>query len=126
MGREYVREDKIMKKVSAIVIVMCIISTLLVGCGDFSDTWTVETKRIVDYRYVEQYTEIYTGFERKYDFRKDDWVTFPVTKTNIVKAHYELLWEYTYADGHTERCWEECTRFEYENAKKELGDVDET
>ncbi len=115
-----------MKKVSAVVILMCIISTLLVGCGDLSDAWTVETKRVVDYRYVEQYTEIYTDFEKHFDWSKDDWVTYPVTKTRVIKDHYELLWEYTYADGHTERRWEECTRFEYENAKKELGGVDET
>lgn len=24
--------------------------------------------------------------------------------------------------GHTERHWEECTRFEYNNARKELGE----
>lgn len=37
---------------------------------------------------------------------------------------FELCWEYTYADGHKERKWEECTRFEYQATKDELGVID--
>ena len=89
-----------------VIAVIALILTL-VGC----DSLTLETKTVIDYRYTPAH---------EYDYTSGD---------NVLRGFepecYELLWEYTYADGHTERKWEDCTRFEYQSAKNDLGDIDD-
>ena len=89
-----------------VITVIALILTL-VGC----DALTLETKTVIDYRYTPAH---------EYDYTSGD---------NVLRGYepecYELLWKYTYADGHSERNWETCTRFEYQNAKKDLGDIDD-
>lgn len=91
-----------------IVAVICGIISTLTGC----DAFEVDTKVVIDYRYTEPHTEIYS---RETDKGQQYYVY------DYVQEKYELLWEYTYMDGHKERHWEECTKFEYQNAKEELG-----
>ena len=80
----------------------------LTGC----DAFEVETKTVIDYRYTEAHTE-------QYD-RTDDNGNHYYNYV-FVQEKYELLWLETYKDGHQERHWRDCTRFEYQNAKDELG-----
>ncbi len=105
-----------MKKLNVIFLLLFLVM-LITSCDNLEE----DTKRIVDYRHNDSYTEVYTTIESKYNLSSDEWEHIPVTKTRYVPESYELLWEITYKDGHTERHWKECTRFEYENARKELG-----
>lgn len=83
------------------------VASSLSGCAYFE----VDTKNAIDYRYTASHTNIISK-------TTDD---YPVYEYALYPEKYEILWEYTYKDGHKERKWEECTRFEYEDAKKELG-----
>ena len=103
--------------VSPIIVVILILVFILTSC----DYLELETRKVVDYRHVDQYTEIYTATESRYNPNTGQYDNVPVSKTRVVAEYFELLWEYTYKDGHTERHWERCTRFEYEDAKNELG-----
>ena len=96
-----------MRKVITLVITIVITILCLTGC-DYLD---VENKTVIDYRYTAQHTESQIDNDNK------------ITTSNCPEK-FELLWEYTYADGHKERKWEECTRFEYQNTKLELGEVE--
>lgn len=80
----------------------------LTGCAYFE----VDTKNAIDYRYTESHTNMISK-------TTDD---YPVYEYVFYPEKYEILWEYTYKDGHKERTWEDCTRFEYNDAKKELGE----
>lgn len=84
------------------------IASQLTGC----DYFEVDTRYVIDYRFSEAHTETKTDTSGDY----------PVYKYYYVPDKYERLWEEVYKDGHKERKWEECTRFEYEDAKKELGE----
>lgn len=95
-----------MKKVYTVIMAMILI-VALAGC----DYYEVETKTLIDYRYSGEHMEISTNSDGK-------------TSSYHYNEKFELLYEYTYADGHTERHWEECTRFEYQKAKDELGVVE--
>ena len=95
-----------MKKVYTILMAM-ILAVVLVGCAYFD----VETKTLIDYRYSAEHVEYSTDSNGK-------------TTSVHFNEKFELLYEYSYADGHTERHWEECTRFEYQKAKDELGVVE--
>lgn len=91
-----------------LAIVACILSLVLAtGC----DAFEVEKKTLIDYRHTDQCMTYETN---------DD----GITTSKINKEEFELMYEYTYADGHTERKWEECTRFEYAKAKEELGEIE--
>lgn len=94
-----------MKKAKAIICAIALL-VALTGC----DYFEVEQKTLIDYRYSAEHvvTEIDNGNTNSYHYDEK----------------FELLYEYTYADGHTERRWEECTRFEYARAKEELGVVE--
>lgn len=81
----------------------------LTGCGEY---FRVESKTVIDYRFTEAHTE--TSVDRTGDY--------PIYRSDFKPDKYELLWLYTYQDGHKERKWEECTRFEYNDAQKELGE----
>lgn len=94
-----------MKNIKLLAMIACFV--LLTGCAAL----TVRSKTIIDYRYTAQYTEYETDSNNK------------ITTTNNPEK-FELLWEITYEDGSTRRVWEECTRFEYQNAKEELGVVE--
>jgi len=96
-------------------VVVTLVVSCLVGCAQ------VETKYIVDYRYNEPRSDIVTEYTYKYNIWKEERELVPDTHTVYVPECYELMWEYQYDDGHKERRWEECTRFEYENAQKELN-----
>lgn len=96
-----------MKRRNNVLVAILISVMLLMGC----DAWELETKTVIDYRYTAQYTEYKTDSDNKI-----------VTSNQPEK--FELLWLYTYKDGSTRRVWEECTRFEYQNAKEELGVVE--
>lgn len=89
-----------------------VIISALTGCAAFE----VDTSIVIDYRFTEAHTEIYTK-ESGQDVVYHDYKYIP--------DKYELLWEETYMDGHKERTWKECTRFEYQNARQELGDIKE-
>lgn len=95
-----------MKKISTMIMALILVITLA-GCDHFEE----ESKTLIDYRYSAAYTEVNTD-----------------EKGNVATEHYnekfELLYEITYADGHTERRWQECTRFEYAAAKEELGVIE--
>lgn len=95
-----------MKKVYTVIMAMILI-VALARC----DYFEVETKTLIDYRYSGEHMEISTNSDGK-------------TSSYHYNEKFELLYEYTYADGHTERHWEECTRFEYQKAKDELGVVE--
>lgn len=98
-----------------VVLVILGIVILLQGCAE------VETKYIVDYRYNEPRNDVVTEYTYKYNIWKEERELVPDTHTVYVPESYELMWEYIYDNGHKERKWEKCTRFEYEDARKELG-----
>lgn len=94
------------KQAAALIMVLCMTCLALTAC----DAFTVERKTLIDYRHSDEWVEYYT-----YDGHQ------------VSKHHDEewsLLYEITYADGHVERRWEECTRFEYDKAREELGEVE--
>lgn len=95
-----------MKKIKTAILILATMA-MLAGCDYFEE----ESKTLIDYRYSAAYTEVNTD-----------------EKGNVATEHYnekfELLYEITYADGHTERRWQECTRFEYAAAKEELGEIE--
>ena len=95
------------RKVITILMMMVIIVIYLTGCKYFEE----ETKTLIDYRYSAEHVEVTTNSDGK-------------TSSYHYNEKFELLYEITYADGHTERHWEECTRFEYQKAKDELGVVE--
>lgn len=89
-----------------IILLSLIMTFALTGCKYIE----VEQKTLIDYRYSAEHviTEIDNGNTNSYHYDEK----------------FELLYEYTYADGHTERRWETCTRFEYARAKEELGEIE--
>ncbi len=95
-----------MRKLTRIIAIVAMLG-LLSGCAYFD----VETKTLIDYRYSAEHVEYSTDNNGK-------------TTSEHYNEKFELLYEITYADGHTERCWEECTRFEYAAAKEELGTIE--
>lgn len=82
------------------------VASELTGCA-YNE---VESKTIIDYRFTEAHVETSTNTSGD----------TPVYYYTYVPETYERLWEITYSDGHKKRKWEECTRFEYEDAKEEL------
>lgn len=99
--------EKLLRYVLATAVILGIVSQIT-GC----DYFEVDTRYVIDYRFSEAHTETTTDTSGDY----------PVYKYYYVPDKYERLWEYVYKDGHKERKWEECTRFEFEDAKKELGE----
>ena len=93
-----------MKKI--LIIFLASMMILLVGC----DYLKVERQTLIDYRHTEEWTEYYI-FDQKQCSRH-----YP--------EKWELLYEIEYADGHKDRQWESCTRFEYSEAREELGDIE--
>lgn len=104
--------EKLLGYILILAVILGIVSQLT-GCGEY---WKEESRVVIDYKHTEPYTDIWT--------RKTDQGT-PYYVYNRIDEKFELLWLVTYQDGHTERHWEECTRFEYQNARKELGDIDD-
>lgn len=102
--------EKLLGYVLILAIILGIMSALT-GC----DALEEESRIVIDYRFDEGHTEIWTKKTDKGE---------PYYEYYYVGDKYELLWEITYKDGHQERHWEECTRFEYNNARKELGDIE--
>lgn len=102
--------EKILGYILIVAVILGIISSLT-GCGEY---WEVDSKIVIDYRYTEAHQEAYIVSSG--DDKVNTW--------DFVPEKYELLWEYTYMDGHKERKWEGCTRFEYNNAREELGDIE--
>ena len=102
-----------------VLIAVFTIVVILTGCGGY---FKIETADVIDYRFTEAHEEERIGYLKEYNEFSETWVDKPYKYQTFVPATYELLWEYTYQDGHTERRWSECTRFEYENAKEELGE----
>lgn len=99
-----------MKNKIIVPLLISLAMFLLVGCKAFE----VEQKTLIDYRYTPSHSYSVTeGFD------EDKRVV-----AKYEKESFELLWLYTYADGHQERHWETCTRFEYQKAKEELGEVE--
>ena len=92
----------------------------LTGCGS-----ELESKFIVDYRYNEPRTDVVTDYKYKFNWHEDEYQLVPDTHTKYVPESYELMYEYRYSNGHVSRGWEECTRYEYETAKEELGDTND-
>lgn len=98
--------ERLLGYVLLAAVILGIVSQLT-GC----DYFEVDSKIKIDYRYQEAYIE--TNINRL--------INQPIPFEDYYPEKYEILWEYTFKDGHKERKWEECTRFEYEDAKKELG-----
>lgn len=94
-----------MRKIKGFIAILATMA-VLTGC----DYFEVESKTLIDYRYSGEYLEWQTSDGESNTYHHNE--------------AYELLWEYTYADGHKERKWEDCTRFEYKAAKEELGEVE--
>lgn len=94
-----------MKRIKGLLSILAIV-VLLTGC----DYFDVESRTLIDYRYTGAYIEYQTSDGKTNSYHHDE--------------AFELCWEYTYADGHKERKWEDCTRFEYKAAKEELGEVE--
>lgn len=90
-----------------IILLSLIMTFALTGC----DYFEVEQKTLIDYRYTAEYTTYSTDSDGK-------------TTSRHYNEEFALYYEYTYADGHTERRWETCTRFEYARAKEELGEIE--
>ncbi len=93
---------------------------LLTGCAHYN----VETRTLVDYRYIPEHTEVHSDKVRT----KCPSCGKQVDGKVVAESHYypeqfQLMWEYRYEDDHKERKWEDCTRFEYQKAKDELGEV---
>lgn len=101
--------ERLLGYVLILAIILGIISQLT-GCGEY---WREESRVVIDYKYTRPHTEALT--------RKTD-QGVPYYVYVYVDEKYELLWLVTYQDGHTERQWKECTRFEYNNAREELGE----
>ena len=95
-----------MKRFKTALLVL-MVAAMLAGCAYFDE----DSKTLIDYRYSAEYTAVQTDDDGKME-------------TKHYNEKFELLYEYTYADGHTERRWEECTRFEYAAAKEELGEIE--
>ena len=98
-----------------IVLLMCLLFCLT-GCRE------VDSKIIVDYRHIPEHTEVHSDTVRTSCPSCGKQVDGEV----IAESHYypeefQLLYEYLYDDGSKKRVWEDCTRFEYENAVIELG-----
>lgn len=100
--------EHLLERVLLVAVILGIIS-YLTGCGEYFE---LDTKTIIDYRFTEAHTETDT-------MKTSEGIPYYVS--DFVPDKYELLWLYTYKDGHKERKWEECTRFEYMDAQKELG-----
>lgn len=95
-----------MQKKFKTIICLSLILLTITSCGEY---FTEEQKTLIDYRYSSEWTEYYTMNDKQY--------------TQHHPESFELLYLITYADGHKERKWEVCTRFEYQKAKEELGEV---
>lgn len=95
-----------MQKKFKTIICLALILLTITSCGEY---FTEEQKTLIDYRYSSEWTEYYTMSDKQY--------------TRHHPESFELLYLITYADGHKERKWETCTRFEYQKAKEELGEV---
>lgn len=102
------RKLKSFGRLMVYTIIMAVIFGIisaLTGCAYYE----IESAQVIDYRYTEAHTEVYTSTGEN-----------PTYNYFFIPGKHELLWEYTYQDGHTERQWRECTRAEYQNAQKEL------
>ena len=100
-----------------ISILVLILVCMLSGCK----AWEEDTRCVIDYRFTEFHEEERVAYKKEYNWVAEKWYDVPYTYIEYVPDKYELMWLITYQDGHTERKWEECTRFEYENALKELS-----
>lgn len=89
-----------MKNKIAIILLTCF---FLVGC----DSFKIDKKIMIDYRHIEAHQEIHG--------KGDD------TTYSYYPESYQIQYEIIYMDGHTRRQWEDCTRFEYQDAINELG-----
>lgn len=96
-----------MQKKFKTIICLALILLTITSCGEY---FTEDQKTLIDYRYSSEWTEYYTMSDKQY--------------TQHHPESFELLYMITYADGHKERKWETCTRFEYQKAKEELGVVE--
>ena len=103
--------EKLLGYILILAVILGIVSQLS-GCGEY---FKEESRIVIDYRFAEGHTEILTKKTDKGE---------PYYEYYYVGDEYELLWLVTYQDGHTERHWEECTRFEYNNAREELGGIE--
>ena len=101
--------EKLFCYIAVVALILGIISSLT-GC----DAFEVDTSIVIDYRFTEAHTEAY---------KRETDKGIPYYDYEYVPEKYELLWEDTYLDGHKERHWRACTRFEYQNAVEELGGV---
>lgn len=96
-----------MSKIKTLTTAM-IIASIICGCSHFE----VSKKTLIDYRHDAAHQEINTtGFG---DDKEVNSYYYP--------EQWSLLYEITYEDGHVERQWEDCTRFEYKKAVEELGE----
>lgn len=81
----------------------------------------IDRESVIDYRFTPAHEETRTAMKKEWDYWAEDWQEVPYEYEVFVPDTYELMWEYEYDDGTKGREWKECTRFEYEKAKKELG-----
>lgn len=94
------------RNIAIVILTIAVMGLMLTGCKAF----TVQTRTLIDYRYTPGHT---------YQTIDDQKVV-----ERYEPEKFELLWLYTYENGSQSRKWEECTRFEYQKAKEELGEVE--
>ena len=94
------------RNIAIVILTIAVMGLMLTGCKAF----TVQTRTLIDYRYTPGHS---------YQTIDDQKVV-----ERYEPEKFELLWLYTYENGSQSRKWEECTRFEYQKAKEELGEVE--
>lgn len=94
------------RNIAIVILAIAVMGLMLTGCKAF----TVQTRTLIDYRYTPGHSEQTMNDQKVVDY--------------YVPEKFELLWLYTYENGGQSRKWEECTRFEYQKAKEELGEVE--
>lgn len=107
-------DEEILKKYKPIFIGILLAAVILMIIGLFSGCrghFEVVSENVIDYRYTESRTQSYSRVSDK---------GYPYYEYYFVPEKFELMWEYTYQDGHKRRTWKECTRVEYQKAKEAI------
>ena len=102
-----------MKKLLALLILV-LIATLFVGCGEISRE--AASEKPINTEYTAAYDSVETEYTYKYDFWHGDFVYVPEIKTVHHKEKYEVQYERKYSDGYTYTYWSEVSKAEYEKA----------
>ena len=106
-----------MKKFFAIILCVVVISVVLSGCGE---AFTEVSREPINTKYTEAYDGVETEYKYKYNVLVGDWQLVPVIKTVRHTAKWSIQYRITYADGHQNTEWRDCTEEEYNRTKDKL------